>query len=46
MANDSKKQYTIQGKIIGTYGTGTVDIDVSLTDDELERIKALIKLSP
>ena len=32
MANDSKKQYTIQGKIIGTYGTGTVDIEVSLTD--------------
>lgn len=43
MASDLKKQYTIRGKIVGTYGTGTVDIDVSLTDAELEQIKALIK---
>ena len=46
MANDSKKQYTIQGKIVGTYGFGIVDIDVLLTDDELERIKTLIKQTP
>lgn len=44
--SESKKNYTIPGKINGTYGTGTVDIDVSLTDTELEQIKALIKETP
>lgn len=45
MANESKKQYVIKGKIIGTYESDTVDIDISLTNSELERIKALIKSS-
>ena len=43
MANESKKQYVIEGKIVGTYESDTVDIDISLSDSELERIKALIK---
>ena len=45
MANESKKQYVIKGKIVGTYESDTVDIDISLSDSELERIKALIKSS-
>ena len=45
MANESKKQNVIKGKIIGTYESDTVDIDISLTNSELERIKALIKSS-
>ena len=45
MANESKKQYVIKGKIVGTYESDTVDIDISLTNSELERIKALIKSS-
>lgn len=45
MANESKKQYVIEGKIVGTYESDTVDIDISLSDSELERIKALIKSS-
>ena len=45
MANESKKQYVIKGKIVGTYESDTVDINISLTNSELERIKALIKSS-
>lgn len=45
MANESKKQYVIKGKIVGTYESDTVDINISLTDSELERIKVLIKSS-
>lgn len=45
MANESKKQYVIKGKIVGTYKSDIVDIDISLSDSELERIKALIKSS-
>ena len=45
MANESKKQYVIKGKIIGTYESDTVDIDISLSDSELEKIKDLIKSS-
>ena len=45
MANESKKQYVIKGKIVGTYESDTVDIEISLTDSELERIKVLIKSS-
>ena len=45
MANESKKQYVIKGKIVGTYESDTVDIDISLSDSELERIKALTKSS-
>ena len=45
MANESKKQYVIKGKIVGTYESDTVDIDISLSDSELERIKVLIKSS-
>ena len=45
MANESKKQYVIKGKIVGTYESDTVDIDISLSDSELERIKDLIKSS-
>ena len=45
MANESKKQYVIKGKIVGTYESDTVDIDISLCDSELERIKDLIKSS-
>ena len=45
MANELKKQYVIKGKIVGTYESGTVDINISLTDSELERIKVLIKSS-
>ena len=46
MANELKKQYTIEGNVIGTYETETVDVDILLTDDELVQIKALIKQSP
>lgn len=45
MANELKKQYVIKGKIVGTYESDTVDINISLTDSELERIKVLIKSS-
>ena len=45
MANESKKQYVIEGKIVGTYKSDNVDIDISLSDSELERIKDLIKSS-
>lgn len=45
MANESKKEYVIKGKIVGTYESDTVDINISLTDSELERIKDLIKSS-
>ena len=45
MTSDSKKQYTIKGKIVGTYENKTIDINVSLSDDELKRIKELIKES-
>lgn len=45
MANESKKEYVIKGKIVGTYESDTVDIDISLSDSELERIKDLIKSS-
>lgn len=45
MANESKKQYVIKGKIVGTYESDTVDIDISLSDSELKRIKDLIKSS-
>jgi predicted DNA binding CopG/RHH family protein len=45
MANESKKQYVIKGKIVGTYESDTVEIDISLSDSELERIKDLIKSS-
>jgi hypothetical protein len=45
MANESKKQYVIEGKIVGTYESDTVDIDISLSDSELERVKGLIKSS-
>ena len=45
MTQESKKQYVIKGKIVGTYESDTVDIDISLTDSELERIKVLIKSS-
>ena len=45
MANESKKQYVIEGKIVGTYKSDNVDIDISLSDSELERIKNLIKSS-
>ena len=41
-----KKQYTIKGKIIGTWNEHYVDIDVELTDNELEQIKAQIKKHP
>ena len=43
---NSKKQYTIKGKIIGTWNEHYVDIDVELTDNELEQIKAQIKKHP
>lgn len=29
MANESKKQYVIKGKIIGTYESDTVDIELT-----------------
>ena len=45
MTQESKKEYVIKGKIVGTYESDTVDIDISLTDSELERIKVLIKSS-
>lgn len=41
-----KKQYTIKGKIIGTWNEHYVDIDVELADNELEQIKAQIKKHP
>ena len=41
-----KKQYTIKGKIIGTWNEHYVDIDVELTDNELEQIKTQIKKHP
>ena len=41
-----KKQYTIKGKIIGTWNEHYVDIDVELTDNELEQLKAQIKKHP
>ena len=43
---NSKKQYTIKGKIIGNWNEHYVDIDVELTDNELEKIKAQIKRFP
>ena len=39
----NKKKYTIQGIVIGTYNSKTIDIELSLTDDELQRIKEIIK---
>lgn len=43
MVQELKKTYTIEGVITGTYEKETIDIDISLTDLELERIKGLIK---
>lgn len=45
MTQESKKEYVIEGKIVGTYESDTVDINISLSDSELERIKNLIKSS-
>ena len=45
MTQESLKEYVIKGKIVGTYESDAVDIDISLSDSELERIKDLIKLS-
>ena len=39
MANETNKEYVIKGKIVGTDESDTVDIDISLSDSELERIK-------
>ena len=44
MANESKL-YVIKGEIVGIYENYTVDIDISLSDSDLERIKGLIKSS-
>ena len=41
-----KKKYEVKGIIIGTYDEETVPIKLSLYDDELEQIKALVKQSP
>ena len=38
-----KKKYEVKGIIIGTYDEETIPIKISLYDDELEQIKALIK---
>lgn len=38
-----KKKYEIKGVIVGTYDQKTIPIKLSLYDDELEQIKALIK---
>ena len=45
MTQESKKEYVIKGRIVGTYESDTVDISISLTDSELDRIKYLIKSS-
>ena len=45
MTQESKKEYVIKGKIVGTYESDTVDLNISLSDSELERIKVLIKSS-
>ena len=41
MENEPKKQYTIKGKVVGTYKSKDIDIDISLSDEELDGIKAL-----
>lgn len=46
MENEPKKQYTIKGEVVGTYESKDIDIDISLSDEELDRIKALIKARP
>jgi len=38
----NKKDYEIQGIVIDKYGEETITINLSLYDDELERIKAII----
>ena len=45
MTQESKKEYVIKGKIVGTYESDTVDLNISLSDSELERVKGLIKSS-
>jgi hypothetical protein len=41
-----KKKYEVKGIIIGTYEQKSVPIKISLYDDELEQIKALIRQYP
>lgn len=40
-----KKNYKVDGIIVGTYDQETISIKLSLYDDELEQIKTLIKQS-
>lgn len=39
----TKKQYEVKGKVIGTYNEKTIQLKISLYDDELARIKEIIK---
>lgn len=41
-----RKEFEVNGIIIGTYDQETVPIKLSLYDDEFEQIKALIKQYP
>ena len=38
-----KKKYEVTGRVVGTYDEDTIPIKISLYDDELERIKEIIK---
>lgn len=40
-----KKNYEVKGIVVGTYDEETIPIKLPLYDDELERIKAIIKSS-
>lgn len=40
-----KKKYEVKGVIVGTYDQQTIPIKLSLYDDELDQIKALVKQS-
>ena len=43
--NRNKEDYEIQGIVVDKYGEEAISINLSLYDDELERIKAIIKSS-